>query len=298
MPLKRVGTTYTISNIAGSDIKGQRVILLSTDHDFIPTMDVKLVAGRNFNGTLADAANIILNETAVKTLGFTEPVGEKISIASIEEGSVIGVVSDFHFKDLHTPIEPLIILADDFWKAKFMQTSLYVRTSSNGASQALASAEKLWKQYEAELPFFYQFVDDEFNTIYKTDIRTGILFRYFAIIAILISCLGLFGLITFIAEGKTKEIGIRKVLGASVSNIVNMLSKEFLILVGIAMLIAFPLAYYWLDKMLQDYAYRINISWWIFAIAGLLTVALTLLTVGWKALKAATANPVKAIKAE
>ena len=298
MPLKGVTSTFSISNIEDSDVKDQPIILLSTDMDFLPAMDVKLISGRNFNGTPADATSIILNETAVKTLDIMEPVGKKCDIANIREGTIIGIVSDFHFKDLHTPIEPLVILANDYWKAGFMRTSLYVRTTGNGAAQAIASVEKLWKQYENELPFTYQFVDDEFDMTYKTDLRTGILFRYFAVIAILISCLGLFGLVTYTAETKTKEIGIRKVFGASIYDIVNMQSKEFLILVGIAMLIAFPIAYYWLDRMLQDYAYRIEISWWIFALAGIITVVLTLITVGWQAIKAATANPVKSIKVE
>jgi len=144
----------------------------------------------------------------------------------------------------------------------------------------------------------FLWVRDEFAGMYQSDIRTGKLFIAFAIIAIFISCLGLFGLVTFTAESKSKEIGIRKILGASLANIIIMLSKEFLILVGIAMLIAFPLAYHWLDKMLQDYAFRIDISWWMFALAGSIIIVLTLFTVGWQAVKAATENPVKAIMME
>ena len=290
MPLKRVTSTYNIS-VQELDIKDEMIILLSTDNDFVPTMNIELAAGRNFNNTPADEATVILNETAVKKLNITDPVGKTCYVAGGQK-TIIGVVKNFHFKDLHNTVEPLAIINSD-WRA-----SLYVRTSANNTSQAIAAVEKLWKQYESELPFSYFFIDDEFDTIYKTDLRTGALFRYFAIIAILVSCLGLFGLVTFTAETKTKEIGIRKVLGASVSNIITMLSKEFLILVGIAVLLAFPLAYYWLDKMLQDYAYHITISWQIFALAGIITVALTLLTVGWRALKAATANPVEAIKSE
>jgi len=292
MSLNKVTTFDGISNIEGSDPERQKIILLVADKDFIPTMNVQLVAGKNFTGMSADASSIILNETAVKTLDIKDPVGKRCNIAGMEAATIIGVAKDFHFKDLHTPIEPLAITTMG-WLG-----SLYVKTSANSASQAIPAVEKLWKQYESELPFSYQFVDDEFDATYKTDIRTGILFRYFAIIAILISCLGLFGLVTFTAETKTKEIGIRKVLGASVRSIVNMLSKEFLILVGIAMLLAFPLTYYWVDKMLQDFAYRIRIGWWMFALAGLITIGLTLVTVGWQAIKAATANPVKAIKSE
>ena len=296
-PLKSVTSIFGISDIEGSDLKDQRIVLLSTDQDFIPAMNVNLAAGRNFDGTPADATGIMLNETAVKTLGLTDPVGKTCRVANTE-GTIIGIVSDFHFKDLHSPIEPLAIMANEYWKYSFMRTVLYLKTSAHNASQAIAAVEKLWKQYEADLPFTYQFIDDEFDMIYKTDLRTGILFRYFAMIAILISCLGLFGLVTYTAETKTKEIGIRKVLGASVKDIVTMLSKEFLILVGIAMLIAFPLAYYWLDRILQSYAYRIDIQWWMFALTGIITVVLTILTVGWQAIKAATADPVKAIKSE
>jgi putative ABC transport system permease protein len=156
----------------------------------------------------------------------------------------------------------------------------------------------VWKEYNADYDFAYSFLDETFDATYKSDLRTGKRFTIFAVIALFISCLGLFGLVTYTAEMKTKEIGIRKVLGASVASIVEMLSKEFLILVGIAMVIAFPVAYYLLDKMLQDYAYRISIGWWMFSLAGVIVVVLTLLTVGWKAIKAATANPVKAIKSE
>jgi hypothetical protein len=288
MPLKNVTSTYTISNIEGKDMEGQRTILMSTDKDFIPVMDIELLEGQNFIGTDADATGVILNETAVKTMNITNPVGKRINISGME-GNIIGVVRDFHIKSLHTPIEPVSIIVNN-WRG-----SLYIRTSAAGAPQAVAAVEKLWKQYETELPFSYRFIDDEFDAVYKADIRTGNLFRYFAVIAILLSCLGLFGLVTYTAESKTKEIGIRKVLGATVSNIVNMLSKEFLILVGIALILAFPLAYYCLDRLLQDYAYRIDIGWWMFALAGIITILLTIVTVGWQAVKAAVANPVKAI---
>ena len=291
MPLKRVTSTFGIS-FEESNINDEMIILLSTDKDFVPTMNIQLAAGRNFTGTPADAASAILNETAVKKMNITDPIGKTCDVRDGKR-TIIGIVNDFHFKDLHTPVEPLVIISDDGWRVY-----MYVKASANNAPQAIAAVEKLWKQYESELPFSYYFIDNEFDTIYKTDLRTGILFLCFAIIAIFVSCLVLLGLITYIAEIKTKEIGIRKVFGASVSNIVTMLSKEFLILIGIAIFIAFPLAYYWLDRMLQDYAYHITISWRIFALAGIITVALTLLTVGWRAFKAATANPVNAIKSE
>jgi ABC-type antimicrobial peptide transport system permease subunit len=290
MPLKGVTSTYSIS-VDELGIQDEMIIVLSTDEDFIPTMDIELVAGSNYSGTPVDAAGVILNETAVKRLNITDPIGKACSVRGSNR-TVLGVVKDFHFKDLHTPVEPLAIIADSWL------SSLYVKASTNSTSQAITAVEKLWKQYESELPFSYYFIDDEFDTIYKSDIRTSILFRYFAMIAIFVSCLGLFSLVTYTAETKTKEIGIRKVLGASVASIVKMLSREFLILVGIAMLIAFPLAYFWLDRILQDYAYRIPVDWWIFVLTGMITIALTLITIGRQAIKAASANPVKAIKSE
>jgi putative ABC transport system permease protein len=173
--------------------------------------------------------------------------------------------------------------------------TLYVRTTAKDASNAIAAVEKLWKQYNPEEFFAYNFLDDTFNRMYRSDMQIGSLYTVITLIVILISCLGLFGLVTYTAEAKYKEIGIRKVFGASVSDIVTLLSKEFLILVVIAMCIAFPLAYYWLDTMLQDYAYHISIDWWIFALSFVTTITLTLLTVGRQALKAATSNPVNAI---
>jgi putative ABC transport system permease protein len=172
---------------------------------------------------------------------------------------------------------------------------IYVKVIPGGAKSALETAETLWKQYEPDQNFRYRFLDETFEYFYKTEIYMERLLSIFTIIVVLISCIGLFGLITYTAESKTKEIGIRKVYGASIANILEMLSKEFLILVGISILIAFPIAYFWLDKMLQDYAYRIHISWWLFAAAAGVTIVLTLLTVGFKALRAAMADPIKSI---
>jgi ABC-type antimicrobial peptide transport system permease subunit len=234
-----------------------------------------------------------LNETAVREMQLKEDPLNQIVSFNNEGFTVSGIVRDFHFESLNQPILPMVLIC-----TKSIHNHFYVRTTARGTKSALTSIETLWKEHCPNLLFTYSFLDENFERLYKTDIQTGILLYIFAFIAIMISCLGLFGLVTFTAESKTKEIGIRKVLGARVSDIVSMLSKEFLILVGIAMVIAFPLAYYWLNRMLQDYAYRIEISWWMFALAGIITIVLTLITVGWKAIKAATENPVKAIKSE
>ena len=258
------------------------------DFDFLPLMNIQLVDGQMPPET-SDGTYCLLNEMAVREMQMNDPLGEVLHMGNWSF-TVSGVVRDFHFESLNQPISPMVLVC-----SKSYQNYFYVKTTGRGTQSALSSIEKMWKTYCPDLLFDYSFLDENFERIYRTDIQMGILLYIFAFIAIVISCLGLFGLITYTAETKTKEIGIRKVLGASVRDIVTMLSKEFLILVGIAMLIAFPLAYYWLDRMLQDYAYRINISWWIFAGAALITIVLTLLTVGWQAIKAATANPVDAI---
>jgi len=235
----------------------------------------------------------IINETAAKSMGLTEPVVGKWMEADHSRGKIVGVVKDFHFHSLYKQIDPLVIFYSPDWAS-----TLYVRTTAKDTGKAIAAVEKLWKEYNLKYTFDYSFMDESFEQLYRADIRTGRLFGIFSLIAILISCLGLFGLVTYTAETKTKEIGIRKVLGASISDIVTLLTKEFLLLVCIAISIAFPLSYYWLDSLLQNFAYRISIGWWIFALAGIITIILTLITVGCQAIKAATANPVKAIKSE
>ena len=175
---------------------------------------------------------------------------------------------------------------------------MYVKTKDKEAPRAIAAAEKIWKGYNSEFPFQYSFLNDDFNRMYKDDQRTGTLFNVFAIAAILISCLGLFGLATYTAQVKTKEIGIRKVLGASVTSLVRLLSREFILLIVTAFVIATPIAWYLMSKWLRDFAYRININWWIFLVTGIVAIIIALLTVGFQAIKAAIANPVKSLRTE
>ncbi len=266
--------------------------VLSGDYNLLDFFNIKLLSGRKF--TLEDHPHggYIVNKQMAEKLGWPQVVGRTIPLYSDEESEIVGETDDFNFRNFHSKIGPIVI--------SYSQGGdyLYVKSAPGKSREAIAAVETIWKRYNEGYPFDYQFMDEEFDQMYKSDIRTGNLFNAFSLIAVFISCLGLFGLVTYTAETKTKEIGIRKVLGASVGNIVRMLSNEFLILIGIAMLIAFPVAYYWLDKMLQDYAYRISVGWWIFATAALIIIALTLLTVVWQAVKAATANPVNSIKSE
>ncbi len=264
------------------------------DSSFLSFMDIPLVEGTYFrsSGEMMQRGTIV-NETAAKLMGEgASVIGMPLSFNG-GDTEIVGVIKDFNFQNLHSEIKPLVINCGLEW-----ESSLYVKTAPGQAKQAIAAVEKVWKEYNADYEFKYNFLDDHFDQVYKADIRTGKLFTIFAVIAIFISCLGLFGLVTYTAETKTKEIGIRKVLGASVPNIVILLSKEFFILVVIAGLIAFPLAYYWLNQMLQDFAYRISITWTVFVIAAVITLALTLITIGWQAIKAATSNPVKSLKTE
>ena len=265
---------------------------IRVDTSFLRVMGLSLVDGANF--TSAFERQYILNETAIKTMGLSEPVGKRVMPSDGNKASkIIGVVKDFHFRNLHFEIGPFVM----FYDSENL-SNLYVRTRPGNTRQAIAAVEKQWNRYNPDYAFTYSFMDDTFNRMYVSEIRTNRLFGIFSIIAVIISCLGLFGLVVFTAELKTKEIGIRKVLGASLLDIIKLLTREFLLLVGIAILIALPLAYWWLHNMLQDFAYRITISWWMFALAGTITVILTVLTVGWLAIKTATANPVKAIKTE
>jgi len=264
---------------------------LFVDSAFFNNMSIEFKEGTNFEQSGEE--QYIINETAAKAMGLTNPIIGKWMVTYGDRGTIVGVVKDFHFQSLYKKITPLVIFNNADWV-----NTLYVRTTAKDAGSAIASVQKLWKEYNPNYTFDYSFMDESFKHLYNTHIRTGQLFTIFSFIAILISCMGLFGLVTYTAETKTKEIGIRKVLGSGVIDIVTLLSKEFLKLVGIAMLIAFPLAYFWLDRLLQDFAYRISIGWWIFALSGVITIILTLLTVGWQAIKAATANPVDAIKKE
>jgi len=261
------------------------------DKDFIPLMKMKIVQGNNFTGSPADSAHLILNETAVRQAGIKDPIGKSFTLWQ-NKGTIIGVVKDFNYSSLKTAIEPAVFYyGPSGW-------AMYVKTTGKDAPKAIAAAQKIWKGYVSEFPFEYSFLDDDFNRMYKDDQRTGTLFNVFAIAAILISCLGLFGLATYTAQVKTKEIGIRKVLGASVTSLIRLLSKEFIVLILTAFVIATPVAWYFMSKWLRDFAYRININWWIFLGTGVLAIIIALLTVGFQAIKAAIANPVKSLRTE
>ncbi|MBD0296440.1 MAG: ABC transporter permease [Flavisolibacter sp.] len=272
------------------------------DESLLQTLEIKPVAGRIFSEQFpADTNNrIIVNEEAVKQIGFSSPqqaIGNKVYFDWRGESynyTIIGVVKDFHFQDLHVPIAPYGF----FLNKQPFYNYLIVHAKTADISSLLQSIGESWHQLNPNEPFEYSFLDEDFQKNYEAENRQESMVAGFTIIAIFISCLGLFGLATFSAEQRTKEIGIRKVLGASVTHIVSLLSKDFLKLVFIALLVATPVAWYFMQQWLQNFAYRISISGWVFATAGFIALTIALVTVSFQAVKAALANPVKNLRTE
>jgi len=275
--------------------------LSAVENDYIETLGFQLLQGRAFSKEYAsDSSGIILNETAVKKLGYDprDCVGKKIRS---DFGNfhmtmqIVGVVKDFNFESLHHEIKPFGFTTGEFGN-KYSYVIASVRTKDY--SKLLSGLEKAWNKILPSIPFVYTFLDEDFQRNYEKEQQTSRIVVYFTLIAVLVACLGLFGLAAFSAEQRTKEIGIRKVLGASVTDVTALLSKEFIRLVVIAILIASPLAWYFMNKWLQDFVYRTPISWWMFGAAGLLAILIAVVTVSFQAIKAALTNPVKSLRAE
>ena len=268
---------------------------IACDHDYIETFEMEMAQGRDFSRDYpTDIQNYIVNEEAAKLMGFEDPVGKLFSIWQ-HEGQIIGVVKNFHSRPLHNEIEPLVLtLAQQNWGPSYV----FLRIGPENISQTLDDLEKTWKNFAPNYPFDFLFLDEAFEQLYRTDQRTGTIFKYFSILEIFISCLGIFGLAAFTAEQRTKEIGIRKVLGASISGIVSLISREFVMLLTLANVIAWPIAFFLMDKMLKNYAYRTSISAWIFLMAGAMAYFIALLTVSFQAYKAARTDPVHSLRYE
>jgi len=272
------------------------------DENYIPTMQMQMASGRNFSKDFpSDSSALIVNETAAKLLGFKNPLNQTLYRPSgnISSGSfptkafhIIGVVKDFNFSSMHNKIAPLTIgLGKNYG-------DIVLRINTRNTSALISKVESEWKRMAPGQAFSYSFLDANYDNMYKAEQRTGKLFSTFALLAIFIACLGLFGLVTYAAEQRTKEIGVRKVMGASVGSIVAMLSKDFTRLVLVASFIAFPAAWWAMNKWLQSFAYRINISWWVFVVAGITALIIALITVSFQAIKAAIASPVKSLRTE
>ncbi|MEO6288077.1 MAG: ABC transporter permease [Dyadobacter sp.] len=268
------------------------------DDNYLPTLGIKIAAGRNFSKSFAsDSAAVLVNEATVKQFGWKNAIGQRIrtigngSPESKRTYTVVGVTRNFHFKSLHEHIAPLVMM----YGGDHYQMALRIRTDNFPG--LIKSIEKTWKS-ETDSPFSYSFLNERFDKMYQSEQRVGKLFGIFASLAVVIACLGLFGLAAFTTIQRTKEIGVRKVLGASVMSIVALLSGDFLRIVVVAIVIATPLAWYGMNQWLADFAYKIDIQWWVFVLAGVLAVGIALLTVSFQSVKAALVNPVKSLKSE
>ncbi|HEY5773766.1 MAG TPA: FtsX-like permease family protein, partial [Chitinophagaceae bacterium] len=276
------------------------------DHDYVKTLGLRIIAGRDFSKEMATDVKegFLINETAVKEWGFGTPekaIGQKISwnewaptdtLNPIKKGKVIGVVEDFHYKNLREKITPSVIQIYPWIY------SVAVKLKTADIKNTLGYISNVWNKFAPGYPIDYKFMDETYGTMYKAEGKLSDLLWIFTVMAIIVGCMGLFGLAAFSAEQRTKELGIRKVLGANAFNIVGLLSKNFLVLVVISSLIAFPIAWWAMNNWLEDFPYRVNISWWIFGIAIIAALAIALLTVSFQAIKAAFANPVKSLRTE
>jgi len=271
------------------------------DYDFLPTMSFKLLAGRMFSRQFpGDTSNrLVVNEATLRKfhIPLSKAIGQKLQFdwqGKTERYEIMGVLKDFHYEDLRQSIEPYAFLLSS--RPNYNYIIVHVNTANMG--QVLSFLEQKWKSLRPEEPFTYTFLNEDFQKNYVAEERTSRIVGYFTLISILISCLGLFGLAAFAAQQRTKEIGVRKVLGASVANIVLLLSRDFLALVAIAILIASPIGWWAMNKWLQNFAYKIDIPWWVFIVAGLLAVLIAFITVAYQAMRAALVNPVKSLRSE
>ncbi|MCF8325907.1 MAG: ABC transporter permease [Leadbetterella sp.] len=275
-----------------------RIKQYGIDEEYIPTLGMKLISGRNFTkATDENTLNVIINETAIKSIGLPQnPIGKTIKMTANSDGTspiitVVGVIKDFHARSLREPIEPLIMKYNPYF-------SLIIKAEDKDIPGLIKSMESRWNSFGTGEAFNYAFLDELYNETYLREANMNSLLRIFAILTIFVACLGLFGLVTFTTEQRFKEIGIRKVLGSSVPQIVGLLSKDFLKLIVVSFLIAFPLGYYAMQNWLQDFEYRTELQWWVFVVAGLITVLIAFITISYRSIQAALMNPVKSLKTE
>jgi putative ABC transport system permease protein len=269
------------------------------DESFVPTLNLKILEGRNFSKDFTDSASVILNETAVKEMGWNNPIGKTVDYPGDRlRFKVIGVVKDFNTESLHNPISSFALFYKTSQTIHVNASYIAVRIKPGDYQRAIQHIRAQWASFTPDNPFEYSFMDAEFDALYRTDQTIGKVFGVFTFLSLTVACLGLLGLAMFTAERRNKEIGIRKVLGASVQNVVTMLSKDFLKLVFIASLIAFPIAWFAMNKWLEDFAYKTDVSWWVFAGATGLVIVIALFTISFQSLKAALINPVESLRGE
>lgn len=295
-----------VSDFVPDGAKDASILRLTIDEDFLKTFDIKLKEGRLLDENRAADKNVFLiNEAAKKYFNWKTIDGKMTGYytfqykndGSYEElpqkGEVVGVISDYNHADLRTAVQPTIYQLNDGWEGQ-----LAIKLKAGKIGDGLSQLSALWKKSFPDKPFEYLFMDDSFNNTYAADIRTGRVFGLLALLSVIISCLGLFGLVSYMAEQKTKEIGIRKILGASFLNITKLLAKDFALLILLACIIAFPVAGWFMQEWLKEFAYRITISWWMFLMAGASAVIIAALTIGFRAVRAVSVNPVNSLRTE
>jgi putative ABC transport system permease protein len=304
MPAKSsFGDTYVPEVNPGNVNGGEPNIMLSSfmvDDAFVPTLNLKLIKGRAFSKEFIDSASVLLNETAVKQIGWKDPIGKSITYPgnNDQKFKVIGVIKDFNYESLKSDFSPFALFYTTSKTYRIRSSYIAVRLKPGNYNEAINSIQNKWKKMAPELPFDYSFMDAEFDALYRSDQTMGKVFSVFTFLSLTVACLGLLGLAIYTAERRNKEIGIRKVLGASIQNVVTMLSADFLKLVVISSVISFPIAWYAMNKWLQDFAFRTNISWWVFFLAAGVTMAIALITISFQSIKAALRNPVESLRSE
>jgi len=302
----RIPTGRLLDNMGAFTLSGDSlkpvttdIKFVSSDYDFVSTFGIPMIAGRYFSREFgADTASFVINESTVKALGWQDAasaIGRDFKYGN-QSGHIIGVINDFNFESMHQAIAPMIFVLSP--PSRSYYNNLSIKIAGDNISSALAYMEKTWKEFFPQTPLDYTFLDENFDKLYQSEQKQATLFSVFACVAIFIACLGLFGLSAFSISQRIKEIGVRKILGANVRGIVGLLSKDFLKLVGIAALLAFPVAWYAMNNWLKDFAYRIDIQWWVFFLAGIIAALIAFLTVSFQAIKAAISNPVKSLRTE
>ena len=293
-----IGEPWPVNHIEviGSDAEGKLIHSSLVGFDYMETLDVKLKEGRTFSREFPvdSFQTIILNEKAVEYLGLDNPIGKSVDFFSMRgPRTIVGVVEDFNFSSLHDEITPLVMIMP-IVELQYM----HVRLAPGNIREKVAAIEKDWERISPGVPLDLTFMDDHLSRLYDREEKLSVLISGFSVLAVLLACLGLFGLTAFAVERRIKEIGIRKVLGATVSDIVFLFSKDFLKLVVISNVVAWPLAYFFMNKWLQDFAYRIDISWWLFILSGGIALLIAIFTISFQAIKAATTNPVDSLRNE
>jgi len=286
--------TYGITPEGHTEDEHMMASMLETDTEFPHTYNISMIEGRYFSPQMpTDSTDaVVINEAMVKYLGWKDPLGKKFEIQGKRTGKVIGVIKDINTSSLKETVSPLVVIL----KSNPMYLSAKLKPGATKTS--LAFAQQRWEQFEQVYPFDYFFLDEQLNKFYSSDRQLLNVLSIFSFIAICIACMGLFGLSIYSTRQRTKEIGIRKVLGASIPGITILLSRDFIIMILLAAVITFPVAWLLINKWLEDFAYRVEISWWMFAIAGIGVLLIALITISYQAIKAAIANPVKSLRTE